>query len=88
MIEKFAPWDKPLNVICDKASRVKVKDIMHSPSPGEYIREDSTLGEVIHQMLLGQHQSLLVARDSEIVGIVRLVDVFNRISTEIDSCTI
>jgi predicted transcriptional regulator len=88
MIEKFALWDKPLDVICDKASRVKVKDIMHTPTPGEYIQEDATLGQLIHQILMGRHQSLLVTRGSEIVGIVRLVDVFNRIGIEIDRCKI
>lgn len=88
MMEKYALWDQPINIICDKASRVKVKDIMHTPAPGEFIEEGAALGEVIHNMLMGMHHSLLVTRKSEIVGIVRLVDIFNFIGLEIDSCRI
>ena len=88
MMEKYALWDQPINIICDKASGVKVKDIMHTPEPGEFIQESATLGEVIHNMLLGMHHSLLVTSESDIVGIVRLVDIFNFIGLEIDSCRI
>jgi predicted transcriptional regulator len=40
------------------------------------VQEDATLNEGIHQLIVGHHQSLLVARDSEVVGILRLSDVF------------
>ena len=74
-VQSFAKtglWDKPLRDICRKTDDLVVKDFMHSPQQGEYIREDAGLDEAIHQMLLGRHNSLLVTRGEDIVGILRL----------------
>lgn len=86
MIEKFALWDKPFTDICSKAAGLKVKDIMHTPTKGEYVEENASLGEAIHQLVMGRHQSLLVTRGEKIVGILRLVDVFGRVSEAIKTC--
>jgi CBS domain-containing protein len=86
MVEKFALWDKPLSDICSKAARMKVKDIMYTPTEGEYVEENASLGEAIHQLVMGHHQSLLVTRGEEIVGILRLVDVFKEVSEAMKSC--
>ena len=86
MIEKFALWDKPLTDICSKAAGLKVKDIMYTPTKGEYVEEDASLGEAIHQLVMGHHQSLLVTRGKKIVGILRLVDVFGRICEAMKTC--
>lgn len=86
MIEKFALWDKPLSDICSKAAGMRVKDIMYTPTEGEYVEEGASLGEAIHQLVMGRHQSLLVTRGQKIVGILRLVDVFGRVCDAIKSC--
>lgn len=86
MIEKFALWDKPLSDICSKAAGLKVKDIMYTPTEGEYVEESASLGEAIHQLVMGHHQSLLVTRRKEIVGILRLVDVFRRVLEAMKTC--
>jgi CBS domain-containing protein len=86
MIEKFALWDKPLSVICSKAAGMRVKNIMYTPTKGEYVEEDASLGEAIHQLVMGHHQSLVVTRGEEIVGILRLVDVFGRICEAMKTC--
>ncbi len=86
MIEKFALWNKPLSDICSKAARMKVKDIMYTPTEGEYVEENASLGEAVHQLVMGHHQSLLVTQGAEIVGIVRLVDVFNRVCDAMKTC--
>lgn len=86
MIEKFALWDKPLTDICSKAAGLKVKDIMYTPTEGEYVEENASLGEAIHQLVMGHHQSLLVTRGTEIVGILRLVDVFKRVCEAMKTC--
>jgi CBS domain-containing protein len=59
---------------------------MHSPKQGEYIAENTGLDEAIHQMLLGRHNSLLVTRGEEIVGILRLTDVFAYVCNNIKAC--
>jgi len=73
-------WQQPLDNLCQRASQIRVKDVMYTPAQGEYVQEDATLNEGIHQLIVGHHQSLLVARDSKIVGVLRLSDVFFEIS--------
>lgn len=76
MFEQFRFWDTPLSALCKSAVKLKVGDIMYTPLEGEYIKEDSSMDEAIHRLHIGQHQSLLVTRDRDIVGILRLTDVF------------
>ena len=86
MIEKYSLWQEPLNQICGKAAHLKVKDVMYTPTEGEYVKEDASLDEAIHQLVMGYHQSLLVTRNGEIVGILRLTDVFDEICNLIKAC--
>ena len=88
MLEQFSLWDKPLHDICKKAGRMKARDFMYTPTEGEYIREDATLDEAIHQLVVGHHQSLLVTGEKEIVGILRVSDVFREICDTIKVCEV
>lgn len=76
---QYLSWDRPLQNLYKKALDQKVKSIMHIPTEGEYIDETATINETIHRLITGEHQSLLVRRGSEIIGIVRLTDVFELI---------
>ena len=86
MMDRYALFDRPLQDICTKASNVKVKTFMHTPSEGEYIRENANLGEAIHMLVMGHHQSLLVTRGEDIVGILRLTDVFKDVFQTMRTC--
>ncbi|MDF1591614.1 MAG: CBS domain-containing protein [Desulfobacterales bacterium] len=88
MMDQFNLWNKPLDDICKKAGSTKVKDFMYTPTEGEYIEESATLDQGIHQLIVGHHQSLLVTREKEIVGILRVTDVFHEICTTIKTCEI
>lgn len=81
-------WEKPLDDLCRKASTLKVKDILYTPAAGEFVDEDDTLNEGIHQLVMGRHQSLLVTRGKErrVVGVLRLTDVFFEVSRRIRAC--
>jgi len=46
------------------------------------------LCEAIHQLVMGHRQSLLVTSDENIVGILRLTDVFMHIFQEMSACEI
>ena len=59
---------------------------MRAPTTGEYISADATLGEAIHLLIMGDHQSLLVTRGESIVGILRLTDVFAAIFHTMKAC--
>jgi CBS domain-containing protein len=86
LIDQYTLWNKPLNDICRKAAEQKVKNFMYTPAEGEYTDENNSLDEAIHQLIMGQHQSLLVTRDGNIVGILRLSDVFAEIVHNIKEC--
>ena len=58
------------------AATKKVEEFMQTPSPGEYVSEDCSLDTAIHKLVAGTHLSLLVTRNQEIVGILRISDVF------------
>ena len=74
--EDYNLFAEPLDDICRKAGEQNVKAFMYTPTEGEYVSEDASLDIAIHQLILGHHQSLLVARDKKITGILRLTDVF------------
>jgi len=79
MMEKFSLFDKPLREMCREAAGVKVNTLMYEPSTGECVAIGTSLSKAIHMFVIGQHQSLLVVKDDEIVGILRLTDVFQAI---------
>ena len=64
----------------------KVLEIMTKPTEGEIIEENATLGQAIHLLVMGQHQSLMVMNQDEIIGIVRLTDVFAAIFHTMKEC--
>ena len=74
---QYSQWDRPLQNLYKKAIEQKVKSFMYEPTEGEYINVAASMDETIHQLIIGQHHSLLVTDGDVIVGIVRLTDVFD-----------
>lgn len=58
------------------ATKLKAVDYMQSLSEGEYVNENTSLQTAIHQLVMGKHMSLLVTAKKDIVGILRMSDVF------------
>lgn len=88
-IESFSRaglWKKPLDEICGKAAGMEVKSIMYTPKEGEFIRENAEMNEAVHQLIIGKHHSLLVTRGDDIVGVLRLTDVFKMVCERIKAC--
>ena len=88
MMERYSIFAGTLKDICAMAAKLKAKDFMYTPGEGEYIEESAHLGEAIHQLVMGHHQSLLVTTGEQIVGILRLTDVFKHIFQEMIACEI
>jgi CBS domain-containing protein len=87
MVDKYDLWQKPLEDICKRSPHIKVKDVMYTPTEGEYVPEEATLDQALHQLVVGHHQSLLVTgKGKEIVGILRLTDVFQEVCEMIKAC--
>lgn len=87
-VAKTSFWDKPLKNICKKAATLTVKDFMYTPKEGEYIKDDANLDQAIHQLITQKALSLLVTREQDIVGILRLTDVFTLVCNNIKACEI
>jgi len=79
---------KPLKDLCSKASQLKVEDFMQTPSEGEFIEEEASLEMAVMQLVMGHHISLLVTRDQEIIGVLRLTDAFAAIFHTMKECEI
>jgi CBS domain-containing protein len=88
MLKDYVLFDSPLKDICRKAAEQPVRKFMGTPTAGEFVAEAATLDEAIHLFVLGHHQSLLVTRGEEIVGILRLTDVFAAIFHMMKECVI
>ena len=88
-LEQYHLWEKALENLCEKAIHLKVKDIMYAPGKGEFVNERTTMDEAIHRLIIGRHHSLLVTADHdarEIVGVLRLTDVFEFVSDAMHEC--
>ena len=89
IVKEHNLWEHPLDDICRVAARTKVVDIMYTPKRAEYVKEATSLVEAIHQIIMGNHQSLLVTDQAgDIVGILRLSDVFKEICDRIKVCNL
>lgn len=87
--EQYHLWEKALENLCEKAIHLKIKDIMYAPGKGEFVNESDTMDEAIHRLIIGRHHSLLVTAEHdarEIVGVLRLVDVFEFVSDAMHEC--
>ena len=85
MLEDNALWTEPLQFFGERATLLKVSDFIKAPSEDEYIDENATLGEATHQLIVQPYLSLLVTSGDEVVGILRLSDVFTKICDIIKS---
>ncbi|MFZ1984377.1 MAG: CBS domain-containing protein [Desulfatitalea sp.] len=86
MLETYQLFNKPMEDLCKKAGQEKVVKYMHRPTEGEYIDESDSLDKAIHLLVVGHHQSLLVTSKDEIVGLLRLTDVFAAVFHAMKEC--
>lgn len=86
MLETYQLFNQPMDDICNKAAQETVAKYMHRPTEGEYIDQDASLDQAIHLLILGHHQSLLVTSGEEIIGILRLTDVFAAVYHAMKTC--
>jgi predicted transcriptional regulator len=79
LVDSHDLWNDTLDELMKRITHVPVAEVMYSPTKGEYIEIESPISEAIHKFILGGHQSLLVSKDDNVVGVLRLSDVFNLI---------
>ncbi len=89
MLETYRFLDGAMENICKKAGETKVREFVEAPTDSEFVDLEASCDEAIHQLVLGQHQSLLVTNnEGDIVGVLRLTDVFSIICQSMYECGI
>lgn len=86
IMTQYNMWDSDLSKICRKSGKQPVTKFMHTLTEGEYVDENATLAEAIHQLVMGHKQSLMVTRNNKISGILRLTDVFASVFHTMKEC--
>lgn len=79
IMESSHLWRSRLRTLADDTASLRVKDLLHELRPQELTDENASLETAIHQLVAGHFMSLLVTREGRIVGILRLVDVFEAV---------
>lgn len=81
MMENMDLWKESFADICRRANTKTVKEAMHPVT--ESIDEDAHLSVAVHKIVMFQTLSLLVTRGNQIVGILRLSDLFNEVGKQL-----
>jgi len=81
MVENLRFWQEDIPALCRRVRNMPVKEAMLPVR--ESIDAESSLGEAIHGFVAWQTLSLLVTRQGEIVGILRLADLYHAVGAEI-----
>ncbi len=77
----WSQWLRP--ELAEKARTIRVEDLLRAPSIDETIEADAPLDLAVYRLIRGHHLSLLVMRNAEIIGVLRLSDVFKAVNTMI-----
>lgn len=83
MMEDLGFWKDDVKRLCTRANSIIIKDVM-SPIE-ESILDSASLTEAMHKMIMWQVLSMLVTSDEEVVGILRLSDLFTEVADFITS---
>ena len=84
----FNLWSEPMTTLCQKCAALKVADLMHVPHLNEMINEEDSIDKALHSFVLGLHQPILVHKDGNVTGVLRLGDIFENIRKAILACEI
>jgi len=83
LMDTYRFWQDSMDDLCRRANRIQVGQVM-SPIDAS-IEEGKSLSEAIHQFVMRQSLSLLVTRQGQAVGILRLSDLFLEVARFVTS---
>ena len=88
MLDNFDLWKSPMLDICRKSFDRKVGELVAHQPASMSIEADVTLNNAAHQLIMNRCQALIVTLKGEPVGLLRLVDVFDQVVTQMKACQI
>jgi len=80
MMEHHRFFQDNLVDLCSRAATLLVKDVMGPAT--QSIDENVLLSEAIHRVVMWQTLSVLVTRGSDVVGLLRLSDLFDEVTAQ------
>jgi CBS-domain-containing membrane protein len=83
MMEQYSFFDDSLQTLCRQQRDVQVKDAMIPIT--QSIDVATSLGQAIHNIVIWQQLSLLVTKQNEAVGLLRLSDLFDEVARQMKS---
>jgi len=75
-------WKIPIRRLCRVAGALSASQVMDSLEEGDYVPADAPLQKALALMTSGCHNSLLVTENDDVVGILKLTDLFAYITQE------
>ena len=78
VMDHYRFFEESLADLRQRRSTVKAADTMHPLS--ESVEESASIFEAIHKIVMWQQLSLLVTRDDEVVGLIRLTDLYDEVA--------
>jgi len=80
MMDHYQFFQDNFTDLCPRACRIGVSEVMHPVT--ENIDENASLREAIHRIVMLQTLSILVMRNGQVVGLLRLSDLFDEVARE------
>ena len=62
--------------MCIKPAEMEVENFMKTLSENQYVDENTSVDIAIYQLLTGPFLSLMVVKDDNVIGVLRLTDIF------------
>jgi len=85
MMEHYRFFQEDLVDLCSRAGGRLVRGLMQPVA--QSIDENASLPEAIHSVVVGQTLSILVTRGSEVVGLLRLSELFDEVTAQMKTST-
>lgn len=80
----YGLWNRALlHNLAEKARSVKVVDLLGQPGTGERIESGAELDKAVGQLVRSRLLSLLVVENHEVIGVLRMSDVFRDVAAMI-----
>jgi CBS domain-containing protein len=81
MMKNFDLLQDDLDDIRNRTKTIKMKDVMRPMT--EQVDVNDTINEAIHKIIIWQILSVLVTKSGQVVGILRISDLFDEVSRSI-----
>jgi hypothetical protein len=78
MIDDFGAWSHVSHLVA-RAREVKIRELVRSLHKDEFIDENETMDQAAARFVRHRFFSLIVTRNGQPVGVLRVVDVFSHI---------